>query len=121
MNKYLKEYNKILDSFKKNKDKCSEYEYLAKCLIADEFDNYFNGYYDDERYKDLTAEQEEYLINAIYDYYIGADDMSYFGATKGFVDTFLNYNSFEKFKKDYENEEKYIKIIDDVSWNATSY
>ena len=121
MNKYLKEYNEILDKFIDNEDKCSAYEYLAKCKVADEFDCYFNGYYDDDRYKELTAEQEEYLINVIYDYYIDTDDMSIFRATKGVIDTFLNYNSFEDFKKDYEKEETYIKIIDDISWNATSY
>ena len=114
MNKYLKKYNEITE-------KVGGYMELAKCLIADEFDCYFGGYYDDDRYKELTKEQEEYLINIIYDYYIDTEDMNYFRATKGVVDTFLNYNSFEEFKKDYEDEEKYVKIMDDISWNATSY
>ena len=121
MNKYLKEHNKILDSFKDNDDNCGNYEYLAKCMIAEEFDCYFGGYYDDDRYKELTDEQEEYLIQIIYDYYIDTEDMNYFRATKGVVDTFVNYNSFEEFKKDYENEEKYVEIMDNINWSATSY
>ena len=121
MNKYLKKYNEILDSLIKNDDNCASYVYMAKCYIADEFDSYFSGYYDDDRYKELTKEQEEYLINVIYDYYINTEDMDYFRATKGVVNTLLNYNSFEEFKKDFENEEKYAEIMDDISWNATSY
>ena len=114
MNKYLKKYNEI-------SEKVGGYMELAKCLIADEFDYYLGGLYEDERYKELTDKQEEYLINIIYDYYIDTEDMNYFRATKGVVDTVLDYNSFEDFKKDYEDEEKYVKIMEDISWNATSY
>ena len=40
MNKYLKKYNEITE-------RVGGYMELAKCLIADEFDCYFGGYYDE--------------------------------------------------------------------------
>lgn len=114
MNKYLKKFNEISENV-------GGYTELTRCLIADEFDCYYGGYYEDENYGELTAEQEEYLINIIYDYYIDTEDINLFRATKGVVDTLLGYSSFEEFKKDYEDEEKYSQIMDNISWNATSY
>ena len=58
MNKYLKKFNEISENV-------GGYTELTRCLIADEFDCYYGGY--------------------------------------------------------YEDEEKYSQIMDNISWNATSY
>ena len=116
MNKYLKRYNELIKELEKENDNgCS---FLTRMLIAEEFDCYIGGYYEN---LELTEEQEEYLINVIYDYYIDTDDMNIFYATRSVVDVFVEYENFETFKKEYEDEEKYLEILDKINYLAFSH
>ena len=116
MNKYLKRYNELIDELAKEENDTG-YSYLTCMLIAEELDCYMGGYYED--YK-LTESQEECLIEIIYDYYIDTDDTNIFKATRGVVDTLMNYETFEDFYNGFFNSvEERCKIMEDFNWNSS--
>lgn len=111
MNKYLTRFNKLLDELNKETD-YNGYEVLPKMEIADYFQDNFYSINND---MELTDEQEELVIDIIYDYYIDLpyDKMSEYSATNCVSYAISEYNSFEEFYKDYtDNYEEIIEKFD---------
>lgn len=109
MNKYLKEYNKIIDILKEDfKDyKESGYCNLTKCLIADEMSNILSA---NNKEDNFTDDQQEHLIEIIYDYWIGfEEDIGIYTVARNVINALEHYNyDYSVFIEVYNTDEPKI-------------
>ena len=112
MNKYFKTYLK-LEGIAKQELGEIKYEGMTKCLIANELDNILSW----EEYNNiqLTDEQQEELINIIYDFYMNTEeDYSIYTTTYAVVKVLAEYENYFDFVGDYETN--FSKVYDKFIW-----
>lgn len=109
MNKYLKNFTNLITELDKKSNKKGHTEFYKMC-IAQEFDSCYV-----EKNK-LTTEQEEWLIDEIYDFYISNDYNSINSIVNAFINTILKFGDINIFQSEYDlNYSKtYDKIIENI-------
>lgn len=111
MNKYLKTFNKIIDILKNEENtelESSGYSLLWKTLIANELDCCWSE-------EELTAEQEEWLIESIYEFYMSVDYSSIGGITNAYIRTINNLGGIKNLME-LENNNP-AELRDKIIWN----
>lgn len=117
LNKYLKSYNKIIKMLKQDYNVEYGFEVFYKIRIALEVDNLLEELpFGNDMQLELTTEQEEKLIDIIYDIYMSTDDtLTEFECSKAVFKTIENDfgNNFVEFDANYETkyQETFDKII----------
>lgn len=112
MNKYLKTYIQLED-FTQNTLGEIRYEGITKCLIANELDNILDW----EEYNNIqpTDEQQEELINIIYDFCMNTEeDYSIYTTTYAVVKVLAEYENYFDFVGDYETN--FSKVYNKFVW-----
>lgn len=114
MNKYLAKRNEIANELEKEFNK-RDYEIFTEMEIANELD----GLLDNDCLGfnfDLTDEQQEELIEIIYDFYMDCDsDKSIYSSTSAVLNTIKEFGSYLEFKGKYETD--YSNTYDKIVWN----
>lgn len=114
MNKYLAKRTELANELEKEFNK-RDYEIFTEMEIANELDGLLNNDYLDFDFN-LTDEQQEGLIEIIYDFYMGCDsDESIYNTTKAVLKTITEFGSYLKFKGEYETN--YSNTYDKIVWN----
>lgn len=117
INKYMKSYNKIIKILKQDYNVEYGFEIFYKIRIALEVDNILEELpFGNDMQLELTTEQEEKLIDIIYDIYMSSDDsLTEFECSKAVFKTIENDfgNNFIEFDANYETKykETFDKII----------
>ena len=117
LNKYLKSYNKIIKMLKQDYNVEYGFEVFYKIRIALEVDTILEEIpFGSIEEIELTTEQEEKLIDIIYDIYMSTDDtLTEFECSKAVFKTIENDfgNNFVEFDANYETkyQETFDKII----------
>lgn len=112
MNKYLTAFYKTTKDLAK--ELCdSEWAVLSKLQISAEMESILD-WADFENIM-ITDKHQEELVNIIYDIYMDSEnDLGVFVPTKAVMETLLDYGSYEKFIKNYE--ENNAKVCDEIAW-----
>lgn len=109
MNKYLDSFKKLITELdnKTNQNGCAEF---YKMCIAQEFDCC------DVQDLGLTQENEEWLIEEMYDFYISNDFNSINAIVNAFIKTIWQFGNINIFKSEYDlNYSKtYDKIVEKI-------
>ena len=109
MNKYLKKFNEVIDQFNKelNGSINGGYALFNKLIIANEFDCCWT--------EELTDEQEEWLIEEVYDFYISNDYNSISSIVNAYIRTIAELDGITNLvalEKDNPAE-----LRDKIIWN----
>lgn len=112
MNKYLKTYIKLEEIAEQELGEI-KYEGFAKCVIANELDNILGW---EEYLKiQITDEQQEELINIVYDFLMNTEEEhSVFTTTNAVVKVLAEYENYFDFVGDYETN--FSKVYDKFIW-----
>lgn len=112
MNKYLAKRIELAKELEKELNK-RDYEIFTEMEIANELDNLFEN----EEYNiELTDEQQEELIEIIYDFYMECEsDVSVYSVVKAVLQTITEFDSYLEFKGKYETD--YSNTYDKIVWN----
>lgn len=112
MNKYLKTYKEI-ENLASNKLNEPSYCAITKCLIANECESILD--WDEYNNIQLTEEQQEKLIDIIYDFAIDLEeDNGTFKPTYAVTKTLAEYGNYFDFIGEYETN--FSKIYDKFIW-----
>lgn len=107
MNKYLTKRIELAKELEKEFNK-RDYEIFTKMEIANELDGLFSF--------SLTDEQQEELIEIIYDFYMECEsDVSVYSAVRAVLKTITEFDSYFEFKGKYETD--YSNTYDKIIWN----
>ena len=113
MNKYLQKCNELTKQLSEE-FKESGYSVISKLQIAEEINNFLENW---EEFKELnlTDDQQENLINIVYDFYMNLEnDEGIFIPTKAVMFTMLEYGDYFTFVGEYETN--YSKVYDKLIW-----
>lgn len=111
MNKYLKKFNEVIEILNKETDSQNQnagYTLFWKLLIANELDCCWSK-------EELTEQQEEWLIECIYDFYMSVDYSSIGGITNAYINTINQLNGIETLMK--LEKENPAELRDKIIWN----
>lgn len=112
MNKYLTKRNELEKILEKEFDE-SGYSVFEKMNIAVEVENVLE--WDDFKNFNITDEQQENIIDIIYDFYLSCEDNTgLFKLTKAILFTMLDYGTYFDFIGAYETN--YSKVYDKFCW-----
>lgn len=116
LNKYLKSYNKIIKMLKQDYNVEYGFEIFYKIRIALEVDNILEELpFGNDMQLKLTTEQEEKLIDIIYDIYMSSDDsLTEMECSKAVFKTIQHdfAKDFISFELSYDTE--YTKTFDKI-------
>lgn len=119
LNKYLKSYNKIIKMLKQDYNVEYGFEIFYKIRIALEVDNLLEELpFGNDMQLELTIEQEEKLIDIIYDIYMSTDDtLTELECSKAVFKTIQHdfAKNFILFESSYDTE--YTKTFDKIIEN----
>lgn len=112
MNKYLTKRKELAMELEKEFNK-RDYEIFTEMEIANELD----GLLENEEYNfELTDEQQETLIEIIYDLYMDCEnDLTIYAMTKAILKTIIDCGSYLEFNGKYETD--YSHTYDKIIWN----
>ena len=114
MNKYLAKRIELGKELEKEFNK-RDYEIFTEMEIANELDGLLDNDYLDFDFN-LTDEQQEEVIEIIYDFYMEQEsDVSIYSATKAVLETITEFDSYLEFKSKYETD--YSNTYDKIVWN----
>lgn len=114
MNKYLAKRIELAKELEKEFNK-RDYEIFTEMEIANELDNLIDN--DCLGFDfDLTDEQQEDLIEIIYDFYMECEsDVSVYSVVRAVLQTITEFGSYLEFKGKYETN--YSNTKDKIIWN----
>nr|DAT76270.1 MAG TPA: hypothetical protein [Caudoviricetes sp.] len=114
MNKYLAKRNELAKELEKEFNK-RDYEIFTEMEIANELDGLLDNDYLEFNFN-LTTEQQEELIEIIYDFYMECEsNVSVYSAVKAVLQTITEFDSYLEFKGKYETD--YSNTYDKIVWN----
>ena len=114
MNKYLAKRIELGKELEKEFNK-RDYEIFTEMEIANELDNLIDNDYLDFDFN-LTDEQQEELIEIIYDFYMECENaVSIYLAVKAVLKTITEFGSYLEFKGKYETD--YLHTYNKIVWN----
>lgn len=114
MNKYLAKRIELAKELEKEFNK-RDYEIFTEIEIANELDGLLENNYLEFNFN-LTDEQQEELIEIIYDFYMDCDsDKSIYSSTSAVLKTIKEFGSYLEFKGKYETD--YSNTYDKIVWN----
>lgn len=114
MNKYLAKRIELAKELEKEFNK-HDFEIFTEMEIANELDGLLNNDCLSFNF-DLTDEQQEELIEIIYDFYMDCDsDKSIYSSTSAVLNTIKEFGSYLEFKGKYETD--YSNTYDKIVWN----
>lgn len=112
MNKYLAKRIELAKELEKEFNK-HDFEIFTEMEIANELGNLLEN---EEYNLKLTDDQQETLIEIIYDFYIETDnDISVYSSVKATLKTIIEFGSYLEFKGKYETD--YSNTYDKIVWN----
>lgn len=113
MNKYLTKRTELAKQLEKEFNK-RDYEIFTEMEIANELDGLLDNDLDFDF--NLTDEQQEELIEIIYDVYMECEsDVSVYSIVKAVLKTITEFGSYLEFKGKYETD--YSNTYDKIVWN----
>lgn len=112
MNKYLAKRIELAKELEEEFNK-RDYEIFTELEIANELEGFIGN---EEFDIALTDEEQENVIEIIYDIYIDSDsDKSIYSSTSAVLNTVKEFGSYLEFKGKYETD--YSNTYDKIVWN----